>query len=313
MPPVIHDSDDEAVGGSNIPSSSKGNYSDSSSELSDAEDIEVDLEAEDEVDEGDEEDGDEGNQYSDETLMSDDDAGYKLEDPDEIDEDLELKDDRDRPEPAPKIKVSVSGRETRKRQLTYYEDDEDEDDEDDEQSYARKPAKVKSTRGVGRPPKSSKLKRQIQPTDLDEDLILTDEETEYNPMANPDLTKMTSRQRAMYEEDEDKSRFLDLDDNLKPKKKKKQDDEQIALRKAESARRRQDYKTKQEEEEKRDIVNKLLKRRATKTRENQTKEGPVETSKVDKARRPALSHPALLRYTNNTTTLQGNSLLSFNE
>lgn len=335
MPPVIQDSEEEGsvdeAGSINHKRVTKPKYDDSESELSEPEDLELndEDEVEVEVEDGDQEDDDDDDDddddedddddddlndtthYSEEEEiagMSDDEETYKLEDLDDIDEDLELKDE-DVEEEVIKpttVKISVNSgsvnRDSRKRHLSYYEDDE-EDEISQETKSRTKPAKV--------------IKRvtKIQPTELDADLILTDEEAEYNPHANFDLAKLTSRQRAMYEEEEagKSQKFLELDANpIKPKRKRKETDQEIALRKAESARRRQDYKNKQLEEEKQDTLNKLLKRRATKTRETVSKEGTIEISKIDKPLRPTLQHPGLFRYINNTTNLNGNSLLAFN-
>ena len=79
--------------------------------------------------------------------------------------------------------------------------------------------------------------------------------------------------------------------------------------------KRQDYK-KVLEEEKRDTLNKLLKRRATKSREiineEDNKDGSDMGNNVLYKKRPMLEHPAFIRYVNNTTSLNGNSVLSYN-
>ncbi|RLV93017.1 Ino eighty subunit 2 [Spathaspora sp. JA1] len=308
------------------------------------EEEEVDEEGEDEGegedDEEEDEEEEEEQEEDDEEIasLSEEEENYKIEA--SSDEDLELREDEEEQVPPPKavaaprkisitIKPPTRGattaanstpqassrlRESRKRQVSYYEEaddgeEEEEEEEEDEAQYDRAPKRTT---------KRAKLpERQAQPQDLDADLILTDEETEYNPHANPDISKMTERQRARYlEEEEDDKQFFELDNNgKKPKVKKTETDEEIALRKSENARKRQDYKNKILEEEKRDTVNKLLKRRATKTREIiPDKEGTVEVSKsVDKVRRPMLEHPALLRYISNTSTLNGNSVLAFND
>lgn len=312
MAPVIQDSDEEDY--SDVPSpnnhkkSTKTKYEDSDSELSDPGELDLDDDEEDE-DEDEDDDDDEVNDtthYSEgEVPISDDEEAYQLEDLDDIDEDLELKDEEAEEEviKPSSVKISVnsgSASAPRKRVLTYYEDDEANEESNEYETV--------------KPATTIRRVAKVQPTDLDADLILTDEETEYNPHANLDLAKLTSRQRAMYDEEEDgkATKFFELDDNpVKPKKKKKETDQEMATRKAESARRRQDYKNKQLEEEKRDTLNKLLKRRATKTREV-SKEGTVEVSKVDKPIRPSLEHPALFRYVNNTTFLKGNSVLAYN-
>lgn len=242
----------------------------------------------------------------DEELASDDEDN-RVVDPDDMDDDLELPEEE--PEVAPHkpprraaaVKAAASqatpARETRKRKLTFYEEDEEdfEDEEDEEEEYEAVPKRLGKQRKAP--------ERRVQPTDIDEDLILTDEEAEYNPHANPDLSKMTERQRARYleEVDSNSKKFVELDDNYsknkKTKLKRKETEEQAALRKAENARKRLDYKNKQLEEEKRDTLNKLLKRRANKTREVDPKEGAVDVAKlVLKGRRPMMQHPALMRW-----------------
>lgn len=341
MPPVIRDSeeeeeftDDNSVGEYEEDESAKqyrlkyANDSELSISDDDAEaeagassDVpETSMLKDDDEDEEDEEE-DEEDEEDEEELESDAD-NYKLEDPDDdMDEDLELRDDDDDIKSSPKkaspakvpiIRLKLGKpppgelrqapvRETRKRQLTFYEedDDEDEDDEDEDEEEIPKP-RIKKLR-VPEP--------QIQPTDLDADLILTDEETEYNPHANPDLSKMTERQRARYleEAEPDEKKFVELGDKnaKKPPKKQRETEEQAALRKAENARKRLDYKNKLLEEEKRDTLNKLLKRRAAKTREVQTTDGGNEVKLIDKPRRAYVEYPGMSSWRNG---LQGSVL-----
>lgn len=231
------------------------------------------------------------NDDDDEEIVSEDD--YKLEDPDEIDEDLELREeDEETPKPRQRKYQTTSRqpkRDARKQNMSYYDGiDEEEFETTPEPDHKMKLA--------------SSSKDATRPEDLDPDLILTDEETEYNPANH---SRGSERQRKMDLESE----FLELSNNKFAKKPKKESEEEIALRKAESARRRLDYKNKQLEEEKRDTLNKLLKRRATKVREV---EDDQPESKNLKPRRPIPSHPAFIRYTNNTSSLQGNSTISFN-
>ncbi|CAH6721719.1 hypothetical protein CLIB1444_07S00892 [[Candida] jaroonii] len=216
---------------------------------------------------------------------------YNLEDPDEIDDDLELKEDDDEPI----VPVSYSKQPPRsKRRVTYYEEDEmnDENEEEDE---------VNESDILENTPETTIIKNQ-RPEDLDPDLILTDEETEYNPENHQN--RLTERQRKAQD-----SNFIELG-NGKKQKLKKETEEEAAVRKAENARRRNDYKNKQLEEEKRDTLNKLLKRRATKVRD--IEEENKDDKHLLKPRRPVRGHPALSRYINNTTQLNGNSTLSYN-
>jgi len=308
-------SDVEEAADEKAPENEEGEEEEEEEEEGDLEDLD------DEDDEEEEEEEEEEEIPS----ISDEEDNYKLEDLDEIDDDLELREEEE--EEIPKLvspakagsrsssrlkqdAIPATTRETRKRQLTLYDEEEEDDYEDD---YEDVPKRQKPIRKPRRGPEP-----EVQPQDLDEDLILTDEEVEYNPRANPDLSKMTERQRSRYMEEEadKKKEFLELDDNMtntkKARPKKTETEQQIALKKAESARRRQDYKMKVLEEEKRDTLNKLLKRRATKTREVADKEGSADVLKLAlKPRRPILDHPALFRWVSNTTTLDGNSALRF--
>ncbi|WLF79665.1 hypothetical protein PVL30_003422 [Lodderomyces elongisporus] len=207
-------------------------------------------------------------------------------------------------------------RQTRKRQVNYYQDETDDFEEKYiEEKPASKPkrAKVVATR-ASKPVQS-------QRRDIDPELLLTDEEEEeYNPGGIDDITKLTERQRARLTAEESGTPLFELDESgKKPKsktEKEEETEEEVALRKAENARKRLDYKNKVLEEEKRDTLNKLLKRRATKSREiikDDNGEGTQEEelSMFRKNRRPMLEHPALIRYVNNTTTLQGNSIIAY--
>lgn len=312
-------------------------------------------EEEDEEEEDDSPDEEEIPSVSEEEADENDDDNYNFGDGSDMDDDLGLKDDGDESEksktptvaPRKSIKITIkppkkpasptpnisetkskssvasSQRSTRKRQVSYYAEDDDEDDfEDDyesapprQQTQAKKQKKSTSTRKTPNRPSVP------QPRYLDPELVLTDEENEYNPNANTDFSKMTERQRSRFshEDEEDNGHFIELDDTGKKAKLKSstsQDTgEEAALRKAENARKRQDYKNKMLEEEKRDTLNKLLKRRATKSREvinDDDKDGADSLSSVlHKKRRPTLEHAAFVRYVNNTTTLNGNSVLAF--
>lgn len=217
-------------------------------------------------------------------VLSDDEDNYNLEDPDEIDEDLELRDEEEDAKPVKKA-VAISRQPRERKRVNYYENIDDEPIGDQSPpEAAEKPIK--------------KLKMKIQrPEDLDPDLILTDEETEYNPANHKG--RLTERQRNLEFATE-----LPLD---KPKTVKRETEEEVALRKAENARKRLDYKNKQLEEEKRDTLNKLLKRRATKVRDVDDDESNVEV-KTLKPRRPIVHHPALVRYVNGDS-----ASLSWNE
>lgn len=228
--------------------------------------------------------------------IDDDDADVQEEDVEEDDEDdddaeipLELdgyeSEEAYQPEaaaPTRPLRGSRPIRETRKRQLTFY-------DEDDLESEEERP---KPKRAATKP---KPARRQVYKEEFFE---------EEQPQ-KPDMLRMTERQRAKYEEDPSEKwedlTFAKMDEQLlalnRKTQKKKETAEQIALRKAENARRRAHYKVKQLEEEKRDTLNKLLKRRATKTREK-VSETDGDTKQTLKPRRPQLQHPALSRWVN---------------
>lgn len=197
---------------------------------------------------------------------SDEEDDFQLEDPDDMDEDLELPEERISTKPAPRTQ--------RKRVVNYYQDTDEMED-------------------TPEPKMPVKRSGSQRPQDLDPDLILTDEETEYNPANH--ASRMTERQRRT-----EADALIELD-NSKKQKIKAETEEEAALRKAESARRRNDYKNKQLEEEKRDTLNKLLKRRAAKTKTGKIEDETEDTSKALKPLRPYRQHPGMLRYVDGAT------------
>ena len=303
------DSEEEDVEGETKPEIKDREGSSEISQLEGNEENEENEEDENEVDD----EGEFEDENEDEEQPESDEDNYKLEDPDEIEEDLELREEEEdddiqaRPlrtrlgAGKPKDKEMKAEREPRKRQLALFgEEDEDQD-----------------VQGLRQLRSSRKSRRQAEPQTpvlgIDQDLLLTDEETEYMPSANPDLSKMTLRQRARYL-DNNKDQKIELNDDLdvskKGRPKKKASDQEMALKKAESARRRNDHKMKALEEEKQDTLNKLLKRRATKTRENDSSDTVVsEGQRVPlKERRPLIEHPALYRWVNNASVLESRLL-----
>ncbi|KAK7948029.1 uncharacterized protein PG986_008915 [Apiospora aurea] len=92
----------------------------------------------------------------------------------------------------------------------------------------------------------------------DDDLESGDDDGE-----TPDLTKMTKRQRARFEDDADGS-LLKLSDEVQAKKVFTA--EEISMRRAEMARRRRNLSEKRNEEVKMETINKLLKKQAPKAK-----------------------------------------------
>lgn len=143
-----------------------------------------------------------------EEIVSEED--YKLEDPDEIDEDLELREEEEEANQPRQRKYQTTSRQpkrdVRRLNMSYY-DGIDDDEFDSTPEPDNRSMKVTTVR-----------KDVTRPEDLDPDLILTDEETEYNPANH---SRMTERQRKM---DIKSSEFLELGDNKllkKPKKRQK--------------------------------------------------------------------------------------------
>ncbi|KAI4744959.1 hypothetical protein E4T50_04685 [Aureobasidium sp. EXF-12298] len=117
-----------------------------------------------------------------------------------------------------------------------------------------------------------------------------------------DLTKLTRRQRAVYDEEQDES-LMALSNEAQ--KKKHLTAEEHAMRRAEMARRRKNLSEKRNEEEKMDTINKLLKKPATKRRtraeiiaaQNAAEATPAYTEDGEEYFHPASS--LFVRYVNN--------------
>lgn len=184
-------------------------------------------------------------------------------------------------------------RESKKRLLTFYEEDDLLESDEGERTPKKRQAKAKA-----KTPKrtSSRVTLRAPKKDLDD---FTEYEQEYRP--NPQ--KLTERQRAKLEEDPNERyeelMFARMDQQLlalnRKTAKRIETAEQVALRRAENARKRAHYKVKQLEDAKRDTLNKLLKRRATKTKENEADDLSDEKQTL-KPRRPVVGHPSLFRW-----------------
>ncbi|KAM9906929.1 hypothetical protein OXX79_001251 [Metschnikowia pulcherrima] len=196
----------------------------------------------------------------------------------------EFSEDNYEEEPVRPSRGSRPVRESKKRQLTFYEEDDLLESEDEAPPKKKVSVKLKIPRRVKK------------------------EEDFTTPEYKPDVSRMTERQRARLVDDDPSERYEDsmfarMDEQLlalnRKTQKKQETAEQMAVRKAENARKRADYKTRQLEGEKRDTLNKLLKRRANKTRERP--EDEPDTKQTLKPRRPVIGHPALLRYVNSAS------------
>ncbi|KAI3341653.1 PAPA-1-like conserved region-domain-containing protein [Ustulina deusta] len=106
----------------------------------------------------------------------------------------------------------------------------------------------------------------------------------------PDLTKMTKRQRARFEENGDA--LMKLSDEVQAKKHFTA--EELSMRRAEMARRRRNLSEKRNEEVKMETINKLLKKQAPKTK-GKAQAGMESTPDFD-AQKPS---PIFVRWTSN--------------
>lgn len=271
----------------------------------------------------------------------DEDANFKINDDDDLDvpeEELEAPAPPKKRSLNLKIKLPVSKKEETPAndELDGY-DDYDDDDDDEDNLEIKKPRKTRkitetkistpstnpiSRRQVGRPRKTAAAKvnynedeefddlvsdsENVIPTPaLDDDLLLTDEETEYTP----DVTKMTERQRAKLENEEagaqvqeqqHQQQLLSLSNDVH--KRRVLTEEENQLRKAEIARKRKNLTERNLEEEKQETINKLLKRRAGKVSAATLKEDE-EVNLKEKPRRPQIEHPALFSWVSKKDTL----------
>lgn len=198
-------------------------------------------------------------------------------------------------------------RSTRARKMNY-----DESDDSRESSEFEEPIKIRLTLKPQADKRKKKKKKQEEDYDdenydiydegSDDDIIptpalddegLTDDEQNYQP----DVSKMTERQRAKLLDEEDNT-LVSLSN--KAHSRKILTAEEIELKKAENARKRKNMLEKKLDEEKQDTINKLLKRRAVKTGTRSKKlenDADLEGIQRERPRRPQLDHPALLRWT----------------
>ncbi|GAP90156.2 putative papa-1-like conserved region family protein [Rosellinia necatrix] len=107
----------------------------------------------------------------------------------------------------------------------------------------------------------------------------------------PDLTKMTKRQRARFEENGDAA-LMKLSDEVQAKKHFTA--EELSMRRAEMARRRRNLSEKRNEEVKMETINKLLKKQAPKT--NRKGQAGMELTPDAEGQKPS---PIFVRWVSN--------------
>ncbi|RGP66465.1 hypothetical protein FLONG3_8902 [Fusarium longipes] len=132
-----------------------------------------------------------------------------------------------------------------------------------------------------------------QEGDEDEDEEEEEEDDEDDEEGNPDesidLTKMTKRQRARFE-DENEHQYMKLSDEVQAKKVFTA--EELSMRRQEMARRRRNLSEKRNEEVKMETINKLLKKQAPKVNRKAAGGG----ASTEEANRP---DPVFIRWVSN--------------
>ncbi|THX48183.1 hypothetical protein D6D06_09247 [Aureobasidium pullulans] len=185
----------------------------------------------------------------------------------------------------PKVNLSVSAPPHKGNLKSVEAKESEDDDEDDDEELSDLQSGDEDMPGA-----------EDDEEELDSDLEGEDGDTTL------DLTKLTRRQRAVYDEEQDNS-LMALSNEAQ--KKKHLTAEEHAMRRAEMARRRKNLSEKRNEEEKMDTINKLLKKPATKRRtraeiiaaQNAAEGTPTYTEDGEEYYFPA--NPLFVRYVNN--------------
>ncbi|KAH0055996.1 hypothetical protein KCU72_g4297, partial [Aureobasidium melanogenum] len=259
----------------------------------------LDNESDDDQEEDDDEDDDEDAEGEDEDVENTEmmDAEGSDEDADADADDMDM----DSPHPTapvirvlpavsaasskPKANIAVSAPPHKGNLKSVEAKELDEDDEDDDDELSDLQSGDEDLPGA-----------EDDDEELDSDLEGEDGDTTL------DLTKLTRRQRAVYDEEQDES-LMALSNEAQ--KKKHLTAEEHAMRRAEMARRRKNLSEKRNEEEKMDTINKLLKKPAPKRRtraeiiaaQNAAEATPAYTEDGEEYFHPASS--LFVRYVNN--------------
>ncbi|KAF6007761.1 hypothetical protein HII13_004432 [Brettanomyces bruxellensis] len=210
---------------------------------------------------------------------------------DSIDENAPIMDEDEEDEAL----TDSTDRRTRHKRVNYTEP---KDYEEDEEPFDDKDAEIEST------------------TNVDDEYSEGEE-----VIRKPDPSRMTARQRDKYYGKTSEKPLKVPEASLKnikskellalmdePQKKKNLSEEEIQLRRAEQARKRKNFSIKKLEAEKRDTLNKLLMKRASKVRDTKNLKGKEygdEEESQAVPRRPQLKHNALFRWQSKTETKDG--------
>lgn len=216
------------------------------------------------------------------------------------------------PSPArPTIKVTSKAKPApRGSALKVVQDDDDDDDEDDlsdpgdsdedgdqtmglgDETMADEDAEGEEIEVVGEDDEEEEDDEDAEGEDddgdggagLDSDADISREDT-------PDVTKMTKRQRARFEEGP--GEFMKLSDEVQAKKVFTA--EELSMRRQEMARRRRNLSEKRNEEVKMETINKLLKKQAPKI----NKKAAAAAAAAEMEEEEAGPNPAFVRWVNN--------------
>lgn len=177
---------------------------------------------------------------------------------------------------APSAPPKISPKKRTRASTRIYDEEEEEEEEDEEEEEEDPPAEEDYDFG-------------------EEEEVGGNEEVDDE---EPDFTKMTARQRARYDESTP-DRLMELPQDLFKKKPQLTEEEQ-QLRRAELARRRKNMSVRRLEEEKQETLDKLLKKRATRSRKVIDEGGDTDSgmgANGDDAaiqrKRETLKHPAV--------------------
>lgn len=168
-----------------------------------------------------------------------------------------------------------------KRSRKYYEENEDDEEPGMKQmlskSRPRRAATITSSRSYDDEDEEEEEEDVIDVEDMDEDVMLLEDDDDrmMSRLGTPDTSKLTARQRAKLEEDGSRVHeglgyealdALEQATSAASRRKIHLTEEEQALKRAEMARRRKNMSIKRLEEEKQETLDKLLKKRASRSR-----------------------------------------------
>lgn len=214
------------------------------------------------------------------------------------------------PSPArPTIKVTAKAKPApRGSALKVVQDDDDDDDDDlsdpgdsdedgdqtmglGDETMADEDAEGEEIEVVGEDDEEEEDDEDAEGEDDDADGDGLDSDADGSREDTPDVTKMTKRQRARFEEGP--GEFMKLSDEVQAKKVFTA--EELSMRRQEMARRRRNLSEKRNEEVKMETINKLLKKQAPKI----NKKAAAAAAAAEEEEVASGPNPAIVRWVNN--------------